>query len=189
MSTSWGHCESVLSGGEASAIRTQVQRMVAAGATISASSGDNGDDDCGNSTQHVDFPASVPEVVAVGGTSLTNGYQTAWDGSGGGVEHDVRQAHLPERMWQAAACPRLSPCSPTPTPASRSRTRGGLATVGGTSLASPLFAGLLAGALSEHGSTTGVGDIHDDLYNAPARPSRTSSPATTASPPASATTR
>jgi len=47
--------------------------------------------------------------------------------------------------------------------------QGGLARVGGTSLSSPLFAGLLAGALSANGSTSGVGDIHSNLYAAPAK--------------------
>lgn len=167
VSTSWGHCETALVPGEAAAIRAQVQRMVVAGATISASSGDNGNDDCGNATQRVDFPTSVPEIVSVGGTRLTSGYQTAWGGSGGGVSNTFGKPSYQSSLsgsWRHV--PDIALLA-DPSSGFAISYEGGLVRVGGTSLSSPLFAGLLAGALSANGSTSGVGDIHSDLYAAP----------------------
>jgi kumamolisin len=59
--------------------------------TFSASSGDQGSSPPGCKAPAVNAPASTPNVVAVGGTSLfvnNNGSyhsETAWSGSGGGV--------------------------------------------------------------------------------------------------------
>jgi hypothetical protein len=174
VSSSWGHCESDVSPSELTAVQAAVQRMAAAGATMSASSGDGGSNDCGNSpaTNQVDFPTSIPEVVSVGGTSLTAGYQTAWSldvqghGSGGG-----ESTLFARPAYQGGSGGRLVPdiallADPsTGFAVVHNKTFG---SVGGTSLASPLFAGLLAGALSEADRTTGVGDIHAALYSAPA---------------------
>lgn len=79
LSASWGECES---GWGASAINTLepiMESLVAAGVTIFASSGDDGIYDCrspsgtglDNSQADVDFPASSPVVVGVGGTNLS----------------------------------------------------------------------------------------------------------------------
>jgi kumamolisin len=64
------------------------QSAVKKGITICVASGDNGYKDNGKSIS-VDFPASSPNVVSVGGTSLysNNGIyinENAWNGSGGG---------------------------------------------------------------------------------------------------------
>jgi kumamolisin len=64
--------------------------IVSAGVTIFASTGDNGSTD-GGTSNHVEFPASDPNVTAAGGTTVTiNGSnvitsETAWSGSGGGT--------------------------------------------------------------------------------------------------------
>ncbi len=167
VSSSWGHCESGVSPGlEAGPVRAKIQLIVAAGATMSASSGDGGTDDCGNSTTAVDFPTSVPEVVSVGGTSLTNGYDTGWSGSGGGSSTLYpRPSYQPAGLGPQRQVPDVAMLA-DPNTGFAVTYRGGFGTVGGTSLASPLFAGLLAGALSEAGRTTGVGDIHTALYAA-----------------------
>jgi subtilase family serine protease len=47
------------------------------GAVFFASAGDNG--------SGASWPASSPEVIGVGGTSLTKTTETAWSGSGGGI--------------------------------------------------------------------------------------------------------
>jgi kumamolisin len=66
------------------------QQGASVGITFAASSGDSGSAQCSSSTG-VSSPASGPNFVAVGGTSLTvnsNGNyvsETAWSGSGGGV--------------------------------------------------------------------------------------------------------
>ncbi len=169
VSSSWGHCETGVSPVEAAAIQLQVQRIVAAGATMSASSGDSGTDDCGNATTAVDFPTSVPEVVSVGGTSLTNGYDTGWSGAGGGASVlFARPSYQPAGLGIPGAHRQVPDVAMLADPNTGFAVAygGGFPTVGGTSLASPLFAGFLAGALSEAGRTTGVGDVHAALYAA-----------------------
>jgi len=175
VSTSWGKCEADLGFGEAAAIQSAVQRMVAAGATMSASSGDSGSFDCsGSASDAVDFPTSIPEVVSVGGTRLVGGYQSAWGngyGASGGGQSTVFSRPSYQSGLAQPGTKRLVPDIALDADPStgfavvRQSTPG---TVGGTSLASPLFAGLLAGALSEADRTTGVGDVHAALYSAPA---------------------
>jgi hypothetical protein len=78
LSTSWGTCESEFSqafGGDTlPAVENMLTSLSAAGVTVFAASGDNGIYDCGDSPQStkvaVDYPASSPAVVAVGGTRL-----------------------------------------------------------------------------------------------------------------------
>jgi Bacterial Ig-like domain (group 3)/Pro-kumamolisin, activation domain len=171
VSSSWGHCESDLDTGfgglgEATIVQEQIQALVIAGATMSASSGDGGSDDCGNGTTNVDFPASIPEVVAVGGTSLTTGYQKAWSGAGGGTSTVFSK---PAYQSGVAGSGRLVPdvaMDADPNTGFALTHQGSFGTVGGTSLAAPLFAGLLAGLLSESDHPAGVGDIHAQLYGA-----------------------
>lgn len=92
VSTSWGSCES---NGFAQAVYTQENTLFTAaaaqGQTIFAASGDDGSNDCRNTTPttpSVDDPASQPYVTGVGGTSLTiavNGTYSSekvWNGNG-----------------------------------------------------------------------------------------------------------
>jgi kumamolisin len=129
LSTSWGACEAEFSDGFAfghdtiKAVDDILRSLTAAGVTVFAASGDDGIYDCGfppSSTKTaVDFPASSPSVVGVGGTRLrthgkrarNNGHNwtdTAWTctsaevcqgfkrrdtgGSGGG---ESKRFHLP----------------------------------------------------------------------------------------------
>jgi kumamolisin len=98
LSTSWGNCEAKDGSGQIRATQTVIKAVVAAGVTVFAASGDDGIYDCrdstgtglGNSKAGVDYPASSPQVVGVGGTNLqhkgtrvraNNGHnwrETAW---------------------------------------------------------------------------------------------------------------
>jgi kumamolisin len=98
LSTSWGNCEANYGQRQIGATQSMVKALVAAGVTVFASSGDGGIYDCGDSTgtglgnakAGVDYPASSPQVVGVGGTNLqhrgpsarrNNGHnwrETAW---------------------------------------------------------------------------------------------------------------
>jgi hypothetical protein len=99
LSTSWGTCESEFSDHFAfphdtiTAIENIMKSLTAAGVTVFAASGDDGVYDCGDGSTSiktaVDYPASSPEVVGVGGTRLkfvgkasantgTNWSDTAW---------------------------------------------------------------------------------------------------------------
>jgi kumamolisin len=90
ISISWGVSESLISAADVAAIDNVLAQSVILGKTICCSSGDNGayDDTRSGSVQ---YPASSPYVLAVGGTSLilnadgTINSETAWSGSGGGV--------------------------------------------------------------------------------------------------------
>jgi kumamolisin len=78
LSTSWGNCEANYGRAQIRATQTVIKALVAAGVTVFAASGDDGIYDCrdstgtglGNSKAGVDYPASSPSVVGVGGTNL-----------------------------------------------------------------------------------------------------------------------
>jgi hypothetical protein len=81
LSTSWGACESdfgfSFNQETIKAVENMMKSLTAAGVTVFAASGDSGVYDCNNSTQStkiaVDYPASSPEVVSVGGSRLSAG--------------------------------------------------------------------------------------------------------------------
>ncbi len=78
LSTSWGSCEDefdfAFAGETIKAVENVLKSLTAAGVTVFAASGDSGVYDCGNSPTStkiaVDYPASSPEVIGVGGTRL-----------------------------------------------------------------------------------------------------------------------
>jgi hypothetical protein len=99
VSTSWGECEPGQDASDSSFRSTEqsfFEQAATQGQTIFAAAGDDGSTDCygdasaPNQTQlYVDDPASQPNVVGVGGTSITAGSETVWNNSagagGGGV--------------------------------------------------------------------------------------------------------
>jgi hypothetical protein len=189
-STSWGLCEPDSPAWYRDAVGQAVDRMLAAGVTLFAASGDSGRYDCSSSgavdnTSAVDFPAAYPGVVAVGGTR-TGLAETAWgtvasspgtsfagNGSGGGASSAYARP-----AWQSGLSSAGSTAGTTrlvPDVASVADPSTGLGMLnggqwwlgGGTSLAAPTWAGLTAAALSGAGRTTGLGDIHPVLYAHP----------------------
>ncbi len=147
----------------------------AAGMTYFASTGDGG-------TQ-VNWPAVSPGVVAVGGTSLawdgsSTRYEAAWAGSGGGIS-----AYEPAPSWQAGvSMPGSGPLSQRGisdvsfnadpyTGQYVALTAPGSSVThwnayGGTSIASPQWAGIaaVANALLVASSRPVLGDFHATLY-------------------------
>ncbi|HVW81403.1 MAG TPA: hypothetical protein VHB69_10765 [Mycobacteriales bacterium] len=110
VSSSWGVCEADTGSQTIATMEPILQSVLAAGVTIFSSSGDQGIyDGCKGLSSDVDYPASSPEAVAVGGTNLlptggtsapnngTNWAEQAWScstrtscvngtgGSGGGA--------------------------------------------------------------------------------------------------------
>jgi kumamolisin len=109
VSSSWGICEADTGLQDIETMEPILQSVLAAGVTIFSSSGDQGIyDGCNSQLTDVDYPASSPEAVAVGGTNLspvgvsapnngTNWTEQAWScvtrisclsgtgGSGGGA--------------------------------------------------------------------------------------------------------
>lgn len=188
-STSWGVCEPSLTSDQLAALHEAIGRIGAGGATMFAASGDAGSS-CGTSPPSaplVSYPASDPSVVAVGGTNLAEGSdgsfaETAWSlsldgrgdyvGSGGGVSaafpRPAYQAALPSSLGSGRLVPDIAAVADPATGfAMYERAAGGWITAGGTSLAAPVEAAGLAGALSSSGLASGLGDIHDTLYRAP----------------------
>ena len=190
-STSWGSCEKYTDRTSRAAYSRDVARMVAAGVTVFAASGDSGGYDCAdrnnpgpdNTTPAVDFPASDANVVGVGGTTLPASNERGWgtapdpmdvssyqgDGSGGGFSATSLQPAFQQGLG-------LTGRRSVPDVASEADPSTGLAilyqgrgtVVGGTSLASPTWAGFTAAALSATSRpTVGFGNVLPALYAHP----------------------
>lgn len=183
ISWSWPACEDSTAGWADSAF----QLGVAQGQTFSVASGDNGALPCnvtgGNgsygSTRGVEYPASSPYVVAVGGTTLNtttaDAYQSesSWPYSGGGIS-----ALEAKPSWQASLSGSYRQVpdvafdadwtnSPVVVYFTASASAGipssGYYANGGTSLASPLFVG--AWARLETAYSNALGFAAPSLYS------------------------
>lgn len=202
LSTSWGECEAETGGAEIRQVLEPIMESLdAAGVTLFAATGDDGAyDECAVGPA-VDYPASSPEVVGVGGTSLTssneaantgsNWSETAWTctsrsdcasngGSGGGESAlfgvpSYQSAALSAAPYSAAAGRLVPDIASDANPSSgitvyssdpSAASSGGLLQIGGTSLAAPTQAALFTDMLAAHAATTGIGDIHRELYAA-----------------------
>ncbi|WP_244098156.1 protease pro-enzyme activation domain-containing protein [Burkholderia ambifaria] len=156
------------------AIDTLFQLAVAQGQTFSVSSGDSGSVAYGCNGTSVQYPATSPYVVAVGGTTLyTNGNgnyagETAWEASGGGISGfepiPSWQSNVPALKGRASrGMPDLA-FDADPNSGAQIIVGGQLETVGGTSLSAPLFSATWARLLS--GScTTSLGFAAPRIYS------------------------
>ncbi len=150
------------------------------GWTILNGSGDHGATDFTDvaatkfsSTPIVNFPADVPWVTAVGGTTLTGDAQqateTAWNGSGGGFSKFFRepdyQQTLPQNLQASFQGQRGIPdiaANADPLSAMAVYIDGQWQQVGGTSAATPTWAGIIAVADQMAGHPLGF--INPALY-------------------------
>ena len=140
-----------------------------AGVTFVASTGDNG--------QPASYPSYSPNVVAVGGTNLTlsNGDyagETGWSGSGGGVSSFESKPSYQSSLTVSSTNRTVPDIALVADPAAVVF-GGQWVSLGGTSLAAPLFAGMVAVTdqlRAAHGLNTldGRNDILPMLYQAPA---------------------
>ena len=105
ISMSYGGCESL--NGQTNVLQFQslVQKANSEGITFLASSGDSGAAACdaGSATTAaqglaVNFPASIPEVTAVGGTEFNEGSGTYW-GTSNGANGGSVLSYIPELAW------------------------------------------------------------------------------------------
>jgi subtilase family serine protease len=135
--------------------------------TFVAASGDSG--------YGTSWPAVSPQVVAVGGTRLTLGSagrisETAWSGSGSGCSR-----YEPKPVWQTdTGCPRRTiadvaavadPATGAAIYTSYGPSGTGWFVVGGTSLATPVVAGLIATA-GAHAPATVIAQLYSSLGTA-----------------------
>ncbi len=185
LSISWGQCETNYAPSDLTAIDSAFASLTAAGVTVFAASGDSGAFDCGGSLG-VDYPASSPYVVGVGGlttdpTNPTAPIESVWwhNSSGGGGGVSVMEA---QPAWQISATPsahRLVPdislaADPNQgfftiyTTDTAQCALPSWCRVGGTSLASPLAAATLADLQMSLGAATSgqLGVIQPYLYDA-----------------------
>jgi len=207
ISESFGNCESQNESQYSSSYRSEAQKANSQGITWLAISGDSGAFDCDyrvNVAVHgaaVSFPASVPEVTAVGGTEFNDGTGGGFWSTTNGPNGGSATSYIPEKAWNDAAASiavgqgidatggGASSFYPKPAwqtgfgvPADSARdvpdvsldasnfhdpynvlTGGVWGTYGGTSIATPAFAGIVA-LLNQYLGKPGVGNINPMLY-------------------------
>jgi pseudomonalisin len=152
INVSLGECESAAESDGSLASDDQIFELaITQGQTFSVSSGDSGSSECGNpqgTSPGASYPASSPDVMALGGTTLyTNsdgsyGGEVAWSGSGGSPS-----LIEPKPSWQDAVVSGSFRGVPDiafdadPNSGAIVIVKGQSQQWGGTSLASPLFVG------------------------------------------------
>ncbi len=177
---SWGDCEDQVSSAHKADMDKVFARAVAQGVNIFVASGDSGALGCGTSEIVADYPGAVPFIVAVGGTTLnvanSQPNETGWSGSGGGIS---KLYDLP--AWQSgigAAYVRRS----FPDVSFNADPQTGQEawvqyhsnssdpykkmwlTLGGTSIASPQWAGFTALVNEARGAKGSIGFINPIIY-------------------------
>jgi kumamolisin len=162
ISISLGACERDASGADSrgfvTAIDATFRQAAAEGISVLAASGDNGAYGCQDTSLSVGLPASDPYVTAVGGTTLYvgadggYGHEAGWEGplegagSGGGLSLDFARP-----AWQTGAgagngmrqVPDVA-ADADPLTGYMIYVSGSWQVIGGTSAATPLWAGLIA---------------------------------------------
>jgi kumamolisin len=183
ISISWGGPESGWTAQAMEQFDQAFQDAAAVGVTVCIAAGDNGSDDgVGDGQAHVDFPASSPNALACGGTTLdvSGGRITSevvWnDGSSGGATGGgiSDQFPLPSYQQGAGVPPSVNPggrvgrglpdvaANADPNTGYEVRIDGSSAVVGGTSAVAPLWAGLVA--LLNQALGKPVGFLNPNLY-------------------------
>jgi hypothetical protein len=197
VSVSLGSCEAQAGLQYAQATEQLIDEGIAQGIAYFAAAGDSGADDCadtistmtcpksGNSAA-IDFPADIPEVVAMGGTQFTTsanwnpqgnltGYQeeSVWNASNVGGGGGQSTLFTTKPSWQVGIGPEASDgvrdspdlalSASIDDPGVVEYSGGGVAIAGGTSVASPLAAGIFATIAGF--CKVRLGDVHPTLYS------------------------
>jgi kumamolisin len=182
ISISWGGPESTWTAQAMTAFDSAAQDAAALGVTICVAAGDDGSSDgVTDGKNHVDFPASSPNVLACGGTNLqsANGAissETVWnDGGTSGATGGGYSAQFPLPAWQASAG--IKPPSgggrgvpdiagdADPQTGYQILVDGQSMVIGGTSAVAPLWSGLIALLNQEIGKPLGF--LQPALYAIP----------------------
>jgi hypothetical protein len=162
ISIGWGQPESQWKETEVREIDAALRAATESGVTVIAAAGDNGvTDGVEDGKPHVDFPASSPWVLAVGGTEVvTSAHQivseTVWNDKGGGATGGGVSELFERPDWQAdvrgparkdgkpgRAIPDVAAIA-APSSGALILLDGRRTVVGGTSLSAPVWAGLIA---------------------------------------------
>jgi kumamolisin len=185
ISISWGSAEDNWSSQSLQAYDQAFQAAVLMGVTICCASGDNGSSDgVADGQAHVDFPASSPNVLACGGTQLSEAAgsitsEVVWNQGGGATGGGISDVFdLPSYQSAAGVPPSVNPGGRVgrgvpdvagdadPSTGYQIVVNGQTGTVGGTSAVAPLWAGLVARINSDLGAPAGL--IAPLLYANPA---------------------
>ena len=185
ISISWGGAESTWTAQSMQSYDQAFQDAQTLGVTICVAAGDDGSSDGESDGQaHVDFPASSPNVLACGGTTLKgkNGAiqsEVVWnDGSQGGATGGGVSEVFPLPSYQSASAVPVSVNSShfkgrgvpdvagdaDPNTGYDTTVDGEASVVGGTSAVAPLWAGLIALLNQQRGEA--VGFLNPLLYAA-----------------------
>ena len=153
VSCSWGAPEIYYPRSLLSTIHTIMTTMTNSGMNICTATGDYGSNNgVGGTGKYVDFPSSNPNCLAVGGTSLispnliydSQTVETAWVSGGGGISAVYSK---PSYQRSLAGTGRNTPdisSNSDPNTGVLFIIRGQYRVIGGTSVAAPTVAGLLA---------------------------------------------
>ncbi|HWE89854.1 MAG TPA: S53 family peptidase [Pseudonocardiaceae bacterium] len=171
-SISWGQCETQSAASTISSTDTQIKAGTAEGISYFAAAGDSGSDDCGDGTTAVDYPASDPNVIGVGGTSLTTGSggsygsESTWNSGNGATGGGVSTVFSTPSYQQGSNGHRTVPdvaSDADPNTGYAIYSAGSWQVFGGTSCAAPMWAGFTA--LYDASKSTDLGDGHQAIYN------------------------
>ncbi len=171
ISISWGGPESTWTAQSMAAMDAACQAAAALGITVTVAAGDSGSTDgvTGNAN-HVDFPASSPNVLACGGTKLTASgasitSEVVWNETAGneGATGGGISSVFPQPSYQsgipATAKGRGVPDvagDADPTTGYTIRVDGQTMVIGGTSAVAPLWAGLIALSNAQNKNAAGL---------------------------------
>jgi kumamolisin len=175
ISISWGGPESSWTQAAMESMDQIAAEAAALGVTITVAAGDNGSSDgVSDGQNHVDFPASSPNVLACGGTNLvasgtTIQSETVWnDGAQGGATGGGYSTVFPRPTYQSAVVTQNFRGVPDvagdadPESGYNVRVDGHNMVVGGTSAVAPLWAGLIAVLNAQ--MNTRLGFVNPQLY-------------------------
>jgi uncharacterized protein YjbI with pentapeptide repeats len=158
---SWGSAESLWERPMLNAVNEALHQAATAGITVVVPSGDTGaTEGVSDGRLHVDFPASSPWVLSVGGTTLTTRggsivSEVVWNAGGGASGGGVSDV-FPMPAWQSSAGVPLRSdgqhgrgvpdvaAHADPASGYKVVVDGSWEVIGGTSAAAPLWAGLVA---------------------------------------------
>jgi kumamolisin len=181
ISISWGQNEDDWTAQARDALDSVFADAVTLGVTVTAAAGDSGSSDGANDGRdHADFPASSPNVVACGGTSLradpttgTVSAETVWnDGTQGGATGGGVSDVFPQPTWQATVGVPAKPgggrgvpdvcANADPQTGYQVLVDGSNLVFGGTSAVAPLWAALVARLAQATGRSFGL--LTAELY-------------------------
>jgi kumamolisin len=183
ISISWGGPESSWTPQAMQQFDEAFQSAAALGITVCVAAGDNGSSDgLNDGAAHVDFPASSPNVLACGGTTLhastsTISSEVVWnEGAGGGATGGgvSDEFPLPDYQQNVGVPPSVNPGhyvgrglpdvagDADPNTGYVVRVDGSDTVIGGTSAVAPLWAGLIARLNQSLGQP--VGFLNPVLY-------------------------